>query len=381
LIGAIAVTLLPDTHRNGLTILTHTVVMGFALAVALYAFIRCLKQPSLASYVFLGLSAAFLTHSKYNSTLFFLLIFPLAQFDRMAAKVIMDRRIFVSILIFIALSLPVVFWSMYNFDQIAATGDKYEFNKGGEGLAGHIYSLWAVMKTSGDSLKYVAVLLLISLALGARWKDRPELLQFLIRYSALFMIVALAAASIAEVGEVKRRWMTPVMFFIAVAVGLWGALNLSAQRRSVLLALLVIFWASRNVLETYDALAIGQKKPGQVTRKFDELVTALKQLAQPGDIIMGPKNEVAQVVLRRPDLNGWYDLIPWPAQTASAKIFLIETAQRKPSLSGKEILKSRLGDTPSLELVGTSEIEHSEHPGYLRQYDIYRVTPESKNPS
>ena len=378
-IGAFAIVLLPDIHRNGLTILTHSSFMIFSLALTFRGFVSCLKNPnSILSYCLFGVSAAFLFHSKYNATLFFLLLFVLTAFDRTTRQVMFDRKIFVSLFLFLLALLPVVLWTSSNGGDIAATQSKYSFGAGGDGFAGPAYGALKLFEAIADSLKYVLVFGLIGFFMRdkAKAKEDHKLITTLIKYSFLFVAIALMAAMITEVGEVKRRWLIPGLYFVAIATLLWVSHKINEEKRQIYFLILCVFWIGSNSIETYDALSINKKKPSQVRTDHRALAKYMDAHVRTGDFIVGTKQGVAEIIWRRKDLVGWAGEIPWPVSNKTkkdAQLFLIWAGRLDFEHKVLARLKSELGEGFKLEYLDRVPLNQEAYPEDKRGYHVYKI--------
>lgn len=306
-LGAMAVTLLPDMHRNGLTTLTHVPFMIFALALAFRAAVACAEAPSARSYAALGLAAGLLPHAKYNALAFAVLLPVLATVDRYARRMLADRRILLSLALFALLAVPPLVWLALNGRQVARVSEKFEMGAGA-------LAVLELARACIDSFKYLAVFAVAAAAL--RWRAAGagggagagvsrEGLGFLLRYAILFFAVAALVATAADFGVVKRRWILPGAFFVAVLGGLWAATLLAPRRRAILLALLTGFWLYTNVKETAGELSLGEDRPGPMVTDHSALVRRLADLARSGDVLIGSRTLVADAVRRLDGITGW----------------------------------------------------------------------------
>lgn len=248
-LGAIAITLIDDVRGKAVTEFTHFTFVIFSLSVLFMVTTLILKNKSVLIYVLFGLSAALVFHSKYNGTLYVIIVLAMCLYDASARKILMDRRALISAALFLALAAPAVVWGYLNQDAVRGTFGKYKFN------AEHSSPFVEAIDAYTSSLTSVAIFVMLALAPRLVTRDfRIELsdvardkFAFLGKYCLTFFLGTIIVAMAMDVGDVARRWVIPGTLFMAMYGGLLAAQVVSPRARSIWLTLMVVYWVGVNV--------------------------------------------------------------------------------------------------------------------------------------
>ncbi len=211
MLAALSLLLIPQIGWESQRDMTHTTLVVFAAAATLWQAMRLIKTQSLTNYCVLGVLLGTGILAKPNYFLFvavlLLTFFSFAE----CRKVILSKKILVSILITAAFVGTYVLWIVENQDIVFSATHKFEreidnyWNKG-------ITSLLVT------SLLFLTPLWLIFLCLfpagfalrqnhqdGFHWK-------FISRYMLFLFLVLFVVVLAGKVTFVKDRWLQPLLF-------------------------------------------------------------------------------------------------------------------------------------------------------------------------
>ncbi|WP_064711097.1 ArnT family glycosyltransferase [Rhizobium bangladeshense] len=197
--------------------LTHTVAVFFSASIFFYGFIRSLKQPSFASYLIAGVGIGFGLLAKYNFAILPAAALIAALADARLRPRIFDRRLALTAVVALVITLPHLFWLKDNLDfatartleKMTASGNAsylMQVAMGASslalatvGFAGLTVAVFAVV--FGKSLRP-------SLTAQSEWTRLIERMMLIFLTGILLLIVFGGAAGI------KDRWLVPMLFIV-----------------------------------------------------------------------------------------------------------------------------------------------------------------------
>ncbi|MBX4977582.1 hypothetical protein HJB73_29730 [Rhizobium lentis] len=197
--------------------LTHTVAVFFSASIFFYGFIRSLKQPSFASYLIAGVGLGFGLLAKYNFAILPAAALIAALADARLRPRIFDRRLALTAVVALVITLPHLFWLKDNLDfatartleKMTASGNAsylMQVAMGASSLA------LAIVSFAGLTVAVFAVVfgrtLRLSLASQSEWTQLLERMMLVFAVGILLLIVFGGAAGI------KDRWLVPMLFIV-----------------------------------------------------------------------------------------------------------------------------------------------------------------------
>ncbi len=197
--------------------LTHTVAVFFSASIFFYGFIRSLKQPSLASYLITGIGIGFGLLAKYNFAILPAAALIGALADARWRGRIFDRRLAVTAIVALVITLPHLFWLKDNLDFATARTLEKMTASDNAGypmqVAMGVGSLaLAILSFAGLTVAVFAVVfgknLRPALAARSEWTRLIERMMLVFVIGILFLIVFGGAAGI------KDRWLVPMLFIL-----------------------------------------------------------------------------------------------------------------------------------------------------------------------
>ena len=196
--------------------LTHSISLMAVCAMTLYFFLRMLSANTTRHYLFLGICIGLGVLAKYNYLFFILPLFLSASVIPEYRSRIFTKRIFLSLIVFLVLVLPHLFWVAGHKPQV--TSGAYKF------VMADSHSLLAWRK---GLLSFVtgAVLFLLSPFVFYLFffpggfkrcrlrseEDRNNKRFFEVFFLSAFALI-IAAIFIFNVRHIEQRWFQPVLF-------------------------------------------------------------------------------------------------------------------------------------------------------------------------
>ncbi|QPZ92464.1 ArnT family glycosyltransferase [Thioclava electrotropha] len=248
-VATLGLMLLPQIAWESQRALTHSVLATFSAALCFATIWWIARRPSLAGFVTLGLVLGLGLLSKYNFVLLPIsTTLALIGFPELRAS-FRDRRLFLSLLIAAAIALPPYVWILNHPEIAFASAKKFD---AAEDVSLGARLVGPVLATGQGVLNFLALPLLVGGLLYWRYRERkPEAPQPLLRLMLWVIVIGLVLLLIGALavgaGQIKDRWLQPLLFLAGPAVGLWLLPRLSAtglrrlqQVYAVLLVLVMI---------------------------------------------------------------------------------------------------------------------------------------------
>lgn len=295
-LAALSLLLMPSIAWASARDLTHTVLVGTAVAANYYLALKLIDRPTLARYGWFGLSLGLGLLSKHSFALHVLaLSVALASFPRGRA-VLLDRRLGLALGLAVLVFAPHGWWIFHDNDALNA-GVRKLMSGGAPG------QLWLTARVGLIALTYVAPLLLVCLVLFPSLPRRlhrdgayesPERL-LLGRYFLALLVSVLLFIWLFSPGQIKTRWLYP--FFLLFPTFLFGqvpAAEILPSRFRIYLGLTAATAVSiLGLLIVRAPGATWTHRAANVNLPFAELAERLREDGFVEGIIIGNNNHVS----------------------------------------------------------------------------------------
>ncbi|OWV74917.1 hypothetical protein ATY76_26535 [Rhizobium sp. R339] len=273
--------------------LTHTVAVFFSASIFFYGFVRSLKQPSLASYLITGIGIGFGLLAKYNFAILPAAALIAALADARWRARIFDRRLAVTAVVALIITLPHLFWLKDNLDfATARTLEKMTASDNASypmQVAMGVSSLvLAILSFAGLTVAVFAAVfgrnLRLALAAQSEWTRLLERMMLVFVIGILLLIVFGGAAGI------KDRWLVPMLFILPLYLCLKveaAAVETGQAFRRFMPVVAVIMIGVPVALYGSVASARFSGHYERLNRPYAEMLATLRKQAEPAAILAG----------------------------------------------------------------------------------------------
>ncbi|WP_419914882.1 ArnT family glycosyltransferase [Hoeflea sp.] len=225
--AAVAATLgvfaIPEISWEAQRALSHSAAVNAFCALSLYSFVRLRNAGRLVDYAFFGLAAAAAVLSKYNGFLFVAALVLSAIGLRGFSRIVLDKRFFMSLLIFGATIAPHALWALQNPEIVFHRQIKFGISDGAitadERLTALLSWAKAIILTTIIVVVATAVAYFVDRLRGRNWTlrftDTGKLLVLLVLIYELVLLVLMVAYGATRM---ENRWLQPVLLVLPLTV-------------------------------------------------------------------------------------------------------------------------------------------------------------------
>ncbi|PDT13716.1 hypothetical protein CO670_26650 [Rhizobium sp. J15] len=273
--------------------LTHTVAVFFSASIFLYGFVRSLKQPSLASYLITGIGIGFGLLAKYNFSILPAAALIAALADARWRARIFDRRLAVTAVVALIITLPHLFWLKDNLDfATARTLEKMTASDNAsypmQVAMGVSSLLLAIVSFAGLTVAVFAAVFGRNLRLA--FVARSEWTRLLERMMLVFGIGILLLIVFGGAAGIKDRWLVPMLFivplYLCLKIEAAGIETGKAFRRFMpVVAVIMIGVPAALYGSVASARFSGHYE--RLNRPYAEMLATLRKQAEPAAILAG----------------------------------------------------------------------------------------------
>lgn len=192
---------------------THTILLGFAIALSFHATLRLHHTSNLTNLIYLGISLGIGIMAKYSFLLFAILLF-LSMLSIPSFRRLLNRKgIFLIALPFIAVTLPHFSWLAQHHQEVfGAIDQKLQVTQEN--------TLWIRFQSLGNfataALAFVTPFVFFYLITS--WKSlfssssqRTPQFELLDRFYLLLIVITIVLALFVSMPHFKVRWFHPLM--------------------------------------------------------------------------------------------------------------------------------------------------------------------------
>jgi len=205
--------------------LTHTVLAFTIATITIYwvLYLRASSKTSLKDYILLGIIVAVGTLSKYNYILIPITLIVVSIFDTKLKQLIINKKILVSILLFIILVSPHFYWLSSNL-EMATDGTLHKLH-----TSANFSFLDLFIKFILTNIELFTLYFIIFFLFFYRYLDQKAN-SFLKKYIFTITLLLLIVLITVGAGSVKSRWL--VILFFPVVILLASKINPNAIIRA-----------------------------------------------------------------------------------------------------------------------------------------------------
>jgi 4-amino-4-deoxy-L-arabinose transferase-like glycosyltransferase len=278
IVAALGLLTIPQVAFEAQRDLSHTVAAMFGAAFFLFAFLRVLSRPSLATFLLFGLATGIGGITKYNFAVVPIAAGLAALMDRDMRATLLDWRILPAGLVALVIVSPHAFWLINNFEAAGGhTMKKLVDDKTGflASLAGGFGSL------ALSTLGFLALTMVI-FALVFR-EHLPRILRASNRWTRLVgrtlaICLGLIVLMILFAGleNIRDRWLAPIL----LAAPLYLALKLDAAEIPVLAGMRRLWAVAAVVMVLIPTILFGRVALSPFTGKYNYVNIPFSALAE-----------------------------------------------------------------------------------------------------
>ena len=191
---------------------THTILLGLSIVLTFYSLILLSENSSVKNYLFLGLAISLGFYSKYSYAIFFLLLATSVFIAKPFRRIILDKKIIISLIIFLLTYSPHLLWLIDNLQGIVQMMDnRLQVNK---------FEINFITNVANIFLSLLGFIfpLIIFYSFGFRKiykgiieKPKNSFLSLLNNFYLILLFIIIVASALHSFPEVKVRWLHPVM--------------------------------------------------------------------------------------------------------------------------------------------------------------------------
>lgn len=223
--ATLSLMLLPQIGWESQRALTHSVLAVAVAAMTLLAFLRLAERRRLGDYALFGLLLALGVLSKQNFVVFAAGLLLAAAMMPDYRPGVATPRLLISLLTAALVLAAPGRWMLANGDKVLSRLHKFELTPAGEGLGTLAAGVAdAVASAAAFVLPLVLACALVGLGAAVRRPAPGRLppgVRLLLLAAALGLVVVVLAVAVGGAGNVKQRWLMPVLFFVPPAMVAW----------------------------------------------------------------------------------------------------------------------------------------------------------------
>ena len=203
-----------EAHRD----LTHTMLVSAMALITLFLYIRIMREGKTVYYLLIGICAGLGILSKYNFIFFLAALLSASLSFSEGRRVVIDRRISISVLCAVFVLLPHLVWlARENFVSVHYALARSEAAAPAFNRLPRIFSV--VCLSYLEVLLFFSVVALTFRRYFSKDENTDDALRRLLRWLALYGLLApLFAIAFLQSGNFSSRWLAPVLFTVPLAM-------------------------------------------------------------------------------------------------------------------------------------------------------------------
>ncbi len=201
---------------------THTVMVTFGVVYLLYSLLQLVKRPGITNYILFGTAITFGMLSKYNFIIPLASLLISACLDPVYRKVIFNKKIAISFVVFALLISKHAIWLSQN---LSATSKETIEDLAASNHSSFLYIIllntWALLKgiLSFGGIFLVSVLIIFKGKISFIFKkDRSGFIHFLGKFFLISFILLWVILLLTKATNAHERWIQPLFFLVPVYI-------------------------------------------------------------------------------------------------------------------------------------------------------------------
>jgi lipopolysaccharide core galacturonosyltransferase RgtB len=290
-VAALGLLTIPQVAFEAQRDLSHTVATIVTTSLFLFAFLRCLKRPSVAAFALLGLATGLGLIAKYNFMLLPAAAFLAILSDKAWRPRLFDWRILVAAVVILAVITPHAVWLADHF--MATTSHTMR-----KLTAGYTNFILAILKGTGSlavaSLGFAGLTFVVfGLAYRERFSaiiraqdERTRLLGRTLLFSLGLIVLMILFAGVENI---RDRWLTPIL----IVLPLYLAVKIDAADADIQPGLKRLWTVAIVIMVLVPAALLGRVATSQFTGiyqypnyPFPALADELRPLATSAPVLI-----------------------------------------------------------------------------------------------
>lgn len=200
---------------------THTVLITFSVVFMIWSFTRLIRNPSNLNYIILGITITLGILSKYNFVISLLAFLLAVISDIEYRKIILNKKISLSILVFLVLITPHFIWLYKNMTTTSEETINDLATQNLSYISTITPSIWAISKgiLSFAGLFFVSILLLLKGKIKSVFKtQKNRFVNFLGRFLTLSVLIFVIILIFTKATNAHERWIQPLLIITPIYV-------------------------------------------------------------------------------------------------------------------------------------------------------------------
>lgn len=201
---------------------THTVMVTFGVAYLLCSLLQLVKRPSVTNYILFGIAIAFGMLSKYNFIIPLVSLLISACLDPVYRKVIFNKKIAISFVVFALLISKHTIWL---FQNLSVTSKETIEDLAASDHSSFLYIIllnsWALLKgiLSFGGMFLISILIIFKGKISFIFKkDSPGFVHFLGKFFLISFVLLWGVLLITKATNAHERWIQPLFFLVPVYI-------------------------------------------------------------------------------------------------------------------------------------------------------------------
>lgn len=222
--------------------LSHTTLLCLSVVSTYLVIQRLLKHPSTLNYMFLGILLGLGLMSKYNYAFFIISLFLVSLWDGELRMAIWQRKILVSLLVFLLMLVPHGYWLMEHAQyQEVLQGSVQE--KMNTGLSSNTFSFSPLLNYASGL--FAMIFLITAVVVFLLYRKKLEFTKshssWLLKLFWVQLLVMGIFFMAFQSEKVETRWMLPL--FLPFVVLLMESITLKSPAKLISMGFLVFYLA------------------------------------------------------------------------------------------------------------------------------------------
>lgn len=269
---------------------THLVLASLLAAGTWLVFLRLAQARSAEAYVLLGLVAALGILAKYNFLVFLAGLVTAALVRRESRVALRDWRVLLSVATLLAVLAPHLVWAASHPDLLLSQTHKFDLTPARGALPRWVFGLRDLLVAL---LEYTTVPAIFFVCLGRapRTSEPDVAVGSLARLLGRTMLLAVALCAVTVVvlgvGNLRSRWLQPLLLALPVVAVYAGRTRLSLARMRLLFAVAAL--VAVTVFTVIVGTAVGAhwlRRSHHLNVRFDLFAEQLRRQGFPGGVIL-----------------------------------------------------------------------------------------------
>jgi len=194
---------------------THTILLGLAISMTFFYFLKLHFDKKKIYYFLLGISIGIGLLSKYSYLIFLFLTLVSILISKSKKNIILDKAFLITLIVGLLISMPHYSWLIENWSQIFPLAHERLISSNNLTVFSKFREI--ILSSIGFLTPLVFVVLLIFLFSIRHLSKKngkfipPTIENFLDKYFIIMLILLAFSLVLIDIKEVKVRWLHPIL--------------------------------------------------------------------------------------------------------------------------------------------------------------------------